>query len=160
MSELQMVDQDRFGAEGNCFAACFATLFGLSLSEVMSWYRSGDAHAGQWVSSEMSRWLDERGLCYVEVPRGNLTSNATDEPKRETSILGWSPLFSPLTRPRCFLCGPSPRFPGMQHVVVGRTNGWLYEIEHDPHPDRAGLRDVTAIGFFVRTGHRGDQVGS
>ncbi len=149
MAAPHLIDQDRFGLEGNCFGACVATLFRVALAEVMSWYRADDKHAGQYVSGAMGRWLARRGLIYVEVPRGNLTSNATDEPKREQRALGWSPLFSCDEKPYVILCGPSPRHEGLAHCVLGRTNGYFVETVHDPHPDRAGLPDVTNIGFFV-----------
>lgn len=44
-------DQTRFGADGNCFAACLATLLGLDMQEV----------------PEANEWLRQRGLALVVV---------------------------------------------------------------------------------------------
>lgn len=142
---MKPVDQTRFGEDGNCFVACIASIFECAIAEV-----SLPLNKGQGWSMHLGEYLKARGLVYVEVPRGNLTASAQDDPPREAKIWGWQPLFFGNPWPVCILAGPSPRMPGMAHAVVGRSNGWGYEIVHDPHPDRAGLSDVDHIGFFVK----------
>lgn len=133
---MKPVDQDKFGHEGNCFQACIASLLELSL---------GDLPRNQ---GEILWWLKDRGWLYVEVWRGNLRQLKTDDPPREERDIGWQPLL--WGDALCILCGPSPRFPGMSHAVVGNTNGYRFTTVHDPHPDRTGLRDVERIGFLVQ----------
>jgi hypothetical protein len=79
----------------------------------------------------MQDWLAARGMFYTETPAKGV------------------PYFW-LPSPLCVLCGPSPRLPSpYQHAVVGRVNGYSFEVVHDPHPSRAGLVDTECVGFLV-----------
>lgn len=54
-----------------------------------------------------------------------------------TKLKGWSwKDFFPGATGICHeICGPSPRFPGSLHCVVGLDG----EVIHDPHPDKLGI---------------------
>jgi len=121
------VDQDRFGLEeGNCLNACIASLLELPLAEV----EFPPAIQRNWVRP-LQDWLAARGLCYSETPAKGV------------------PYFW-LPGPLCVLSGPGPRLPAPhQHAVVGRVRGYAFELLHDPHPSRAGLLDVEAVGFLL-----------
>jgi hypothetical protein len=49
------------------------------------------------------------------------------------SYVGYTPEY-------CVLIGDSPRSEKCLHAVVGRPNGYGYEVVHDPHPEGGGLR--------------------
>lgn len=107
---LRLVDQTKFGSkDGNCLAACLATLLRLDIDEVPSFF-SDDS--GTW-REKMGAWLVERGwghLCIAGPP---------------PEMLG--PALS-------IVSGKSPRGDWL-HATVWRGR----ELLHDPHPSRAGL---------------------
>lgn len=105
-----LVDQTKFGGkDGNCLAACLATLLRLDIDEVPGFF-SDDS--GTW-REKMGAWLVERGwghLCIAGPP---------------PEMLG--PALS-------IVSGKSPRGDWL-HATVWRGR----ELLHDPHPSRAGL---------------------
>ncbi len=107
---LVLVDQTKFGGkDGNCLAACLATLLRLDIDEVPGFF-SDDS--GTW-REKMGAWLVERGwghLCIAGPP---------------PEMLG--PAMS-------IVSGKSPRGDWL-HATVWRGR----ELLHDPHPSRAGL---------------------
>ena len=107
---IVLVDQTRFGGEdGNCLAACLATLLRLDINEVPGFFSDDE---GTW-REKMGAWLVARGwghLCITGAP-----------PK----MLG--PALS-------IVSGKSPRGDWL-HATVWRG----CELLHDPHPSRAGL---------------------
>lgn len=110
------VDQTRFGAvDGDCFAACVATLLGLPLAEIPNFCAPEQLDAdGRWWPN-FRAWCAARGLEAVCLL-------AADQPP------GAVPDFDAIGS------GPSPRG-AFLHATVWR-NGRLW---HDPHPSRAGL---------------------
>lgn len=62
------------------------------------------------------------------------------------AYVGYSPNY-------CILIGRSPRLKDSNHAVVGRPNGYGYQILHDPHPDGSGLegqiKSVIYLGYKV-----------
>lgn len=111
------VDQDRFGeSEGNCLAACVASLIGRPLDEVTE--AIGNGKGGEYVNGVWTggkHWFDR--LTDVLNGWGYSISYDTAEIPQGYSIAS----------------GESPR--GLYHATVAH-NG---EIIHDPHPSRAGL---------------------
>ena len=121
------VDQTRFGDEGNCFAACLASILECPLESVpdpMEIHR-----AGQNWRRAISAWLRTiHGLEYIEIKRG---------------ADGWTMLMPPSFH---VIGGKSPRGTECGHAVVGFRGAMV----HDPHPSRQGILDVEDFGFFVK----------
>lgn len=108
---MKPVDQTVFGyPNGNCFAACVASLLELPIEEMPS--IEGKGFYVVW-----EKWLAERGLAIADIPAGSGS---------------WIPGLSIVT-------GKSPRGgvtasgkPTL-HAVVARD----MKLIHDPHPDRS-----------------------
>lgn len=125
------VDQTRFGkGQGNCLAACVASLLELPLSEVFD-IAAGGNDPDYW--GIVDRWLTERGLglVYVSVRR-----------EGQEELLGTSVRLVPGAHYMAW--GPSAR--GLDHSVIYR-NG---QLAHDPHPDRSGIARVEQVAFLAR----------
>lgn len=113
-AEMTRVDQDRFGqGEGNCFAACVATITGLDLAMLTDALGCGDG------SGEAEHWFDRA----ARVLGGH----------------GWTITYDTTEAPAgaCIASGPAVR--GLLHSCVA----WNGVVVHDPHPSRAGLLEVT-----------------
>ncbi|MEA2677177.1 MAG: hypothetical protein QOJ81_1318 [Chloroflexota bacterium] len=104
--------QTRYGFEGNCFAACLASLLEIPLEDVPS---QGPAAAGEWAL--LQDWLSTRGLTMVAWPAGT-----TFMVPRGWAIAG--------TRPPEFADLRNELGQKLGHAVVVHDGG----IAHDPHP--------------------------
>lgn len=125
------VDQTIFVGDekrkGNCVAACVASLFDLSLTEVPHFIDYGialgdsdDVHAvssGDHWWAMMVGFLAAKGVWPVEL--GSLSDAEPDE--------------------LLMVAGTSPR--GVLHQVIYRGG----ELWHDPHPSRDGVLDVQEV---------------
>lgn len=131
------VFQDKFGEEeGNCMAACVASIFEMRLRDVPNfvkhddWFKrfcdfSRDA-AGHEVVYHVVDGVDpESGEPFVDLP------DWTNLPNRLKNL-----------HPYHIVSGPSER--GLLHATVG----WRGEILHDPHPSGAGLIRAVDYCFF------------
>lgn len=112
------------GLPGNCLQTAVASMLDLSIEEVPHFAVYVD-----WFAA-MRRWARERGgdFTYFELP--------VPERYREgwSTVLAWGREHGS----HILLSGPSPR--GVfWHVVVGDVE---LNVVHDPHPSRAGLREV------------------
>lgn len=117
---MKPVDQTRFGMpEGNCFAACVATIFELPIEAVPHFMDRGDA----WYPA-FRAWAME-----------NLGHEPVCFPCREDSL-------RTLDAP-CIVSGPASR--GFDHATVWQRG----QLVHDPHPSRAGLLEVHDAIVFV-----------
>jgi hypothetical protein len=117
------VVQTRTGENGNCFAACLASILEVPLHVVPEF--GGD---DVWLDN-IQAFLAGFGLYYVQV--------ASDDPIIETAF-AHGEVFHTIE-------GTSPR--GGQHAVVG-LNG---SIVHDPHPEDGtgrGLVEVDTYGLL------------
>ncbi len=133
---MKPVDQTAFGFPGgNCFSACVASLLEIPLEEVP--YFMGDSledDGGAWWE-RFAEWLRPHGfwpLCF------------------KASRDGWTPAGLHI------LSGKSPRElanPKALHSVVARGS----EIEHDPHPSRAGLVSRDDFVILVPIDPRSDR---
>lgn len=125
---MKPVDQTKFGNEGNCFAACIASILEIPLQEVP------DLAAAMQAKKNFRRiladWLHLRGLTYVELEIG----------KPNWSMGDWNPPTYHI------IGGDSPRGVEGGHAVVGYAGTMV----HDPHPSRAGVSKVTDWSFFIR----------
>lgn len=128
------VDQDKFGEdEGNCFAACVASVLCMQLHDVPNFCADkGRDEAGRLVWFKTFRaWLVGHGLTPVV---WNL--NATLDDAREQ-------LADHLPDTLMIVSGKAER--GLVHATVWRGG----EMVHDPHPSRVGLLDVHDAIMFV-----------
>lgn len=120
---MNPVTQTKFGAEeGNCFAACIASLMGISIDYVpdFSSVKDKQNHDVHWLQA-VDAWLWDKGL------------------RMQIALPEYYPL-------DCYYLawGKSPR--GLEHSVI-YYNG---EMRHDPHPDGTGLVTVVDIAYFVQ----------
>lgn len=120
---MKPIMQTKFGdVEGNCFAACIASLFEMALDDVpdFSCIQDKDGKPVHWLTA-VDKWLWDRGMVMrVALP---------DFYPENCYYLAW---------------GKSPR--GFEHSVIC-YNG---ELKHDPHPDGTGLVAVADIAYFVQ----------
>lgn len=108
------VIQTKTGRDGNCFAACVASV--LDIPEELDAITSALAGDGDWTEQELqfSAWCAQRGL--ISIP-----------------FLPWHERCVGFMRGViCIASGRGPR--GRQHAVV-----WRDGMLHDPHPDGGGL---------------------
>lgn len=119
---MKPVDQTAFGMpDGNCFAACVATIFDLPLESVPHFQHLGEG----WWNAFRSWSCNKLGHDVVMVTPGE--DNA----------------FLEATMAPCIASGPASR--GVDHATVWyRGRHW-----HDPHPSRDGLMSVNDVVFFV-----------
>lgn len=145
-ADFQM--QDKFGSEpykpdtGNCFPACIATVLGIKLEEVPHVY-SVCANIDN-ANATMAEFLGNRGyhLAYYPV---EVVQNGIRE--------GWFYTGGQGDVVVVLVTGKSPRFNGL-HVVVGTLDPnapGYWTMLHDPHPDGAGLTEVTGFEVLSKT---------
>lgn len=126
------VDQTRFGeGEGNCFAACLATILDLPLEAVpeMSCPEQFEI---------MLAWLWQRGQTAVEVnfrPRARFPEVFKGFGLKGTGL--------------AIASGKSPRG-DYDHAVVIAVDHNIQQVQfiHDPHPSRDFLEDLDALCFI------------
>jgi len=126
--------------DGLCFSACIASLMGLRLEDVPCFWDDdrGDSRRAD-MSDSAKAWLKSQGYVYWEL--------------RWDGELGCQHEPCP-----CILSGRSPR--GIMHAVVGEffiiDDGDMkghhgVQMIHDPHPSKAGIKEVEWIGFLLPT---------
>lgn len=123
---MKPVDQTKFGrGEGNCFAACIASILEVPLEALPN--INGYSDDEWWTKTQ--RWVEENSdYSYIEV---NITSLEEANP-----IFGSSYWIA---------TGKSPRG-DFRHAVVYLRG----KMVHDPHPDRKGLvGEPESAGFFT-----------
>lgn len=120
---MRPVDQTRFGAgEGDCFAACLASLLELSIEQVPNFCADTSGEDTEWFT-HVRAWL--RGF--------RLTAVCMHGPPHPRQL---ADTFS-------IVCGSSAR--GLRHATI-----WLgSSLVHDPHPSRAGLVEVEDTTVLV-----------
>lgn len=104
MKPIDQADTD------DCFRACVASLFELSLADVPHFIRDE-----AWPEC-VNTWLRERGV-----------------PIRAIPLDGGREIITFLGDVRIIITGFSPR--DVRHAVIARGK----KLEHDPHPSRAGI---------------------
>lgn len=118
------VDQTTFGADGNCFSACVASVLELPLDEVPRFV--GD---GWWMRFVV--WCAERDLIPVFIPRDHETLIPGRAPAGYT-LVGGTPMRDGNPGPRLHECV------ALDGVIV-----------HDPNPCRNGLIKIDDYIVFV-----------
>jgi hypothetical protein len=120
------VKQTAFGDYGNCFSACIASLFELSLNDIPDFCRLPSDWWGGFQD-----WLRKRGFCAIEI-------------RLDAKCLLWSDGCI------CILSGVSPRKEGRIHSVIAKTVYNGFEYVFDPHPDNTFLSgEPTHVLFIV-----------
>lgn len=152
---MKRVKQTKFGpVEGNCFAACIASLLEVPIEEVTI---DTDPNSDKWFDT-LQAYLRPKNLFFLEV-RIDVAKNYP---------------FYEMNGIYCVFSGKSPReFEGkeMNHAVVGMINAEkdrpvIFDCIHDPHPDNTFIKDGTlwGLGFLMAldpskpTNPKGDKI--
>lgn len=119
------VDQAIFeDGKGDCLRACICSILDLPIDDLPNFADIG------YVNGAID-WLWKQGYPSLHL------SWTGDEGHHDTYMSTGS------TRVYCMVMGTSPRVyaDGSRkgHAVVGHAMGWSFNIDHDPHPSRAGL---------------------
>jgi hypothetical protein len=134
------VKQTKFGpVEGNCFAACIASLLEVPIEEVPI-----DPSADSWWSTTQC-YLRSKNMFFLEV---------------RLDVAMAYPLYA-MNNVYCIFTGRSPRkFAGhdvVNHCVVGMIDSLpdqqvIFTQIHDPHPDNTFLVDgsIWGLGFILK----------
>lgn len=127
---MKPVSQTIFGLEeGNCFAACVASILELTIEEVPNFCLA----PGEWFVA-FEEWLADRGLLAI-----SLGDDTSDEPVD----------IGMYTKLPCIACGDyeGPTGNGPHAVVYERG-----ELAHNPNPKHEGrdLAFVNLVVFLVR----------
>lgn len=138
---MKPVFQDQFGKEGNCMAACAASILELPLRDVPN-FVYGDKGDGQYFA-RFYQFMYSHG--WEVIPYHLVGFNYETKQEFDRSI-DFDNLPEHLKDVYCyhFACGPAAR--GFEHATVG----WRDQIVHDPHPSKAGLIKVTEYYFLKR----------
>lgn len=130
--EMKKVTQTLLGSEvGNCFAACIASMFELTIDEVPNFC----ADKEMWWRN-LQAWLKPMNLAFVEL-------QMPEDKMPPLPILSDGML--------CLATGKGPR--GLMHAIVVRygTDGTMHWLDtaHDPHPSREALVETRYLGWFI-----------
>lgn len=120
---MKPIDQTKFGSpEGNCFAACLASILEIPLEEfpVVS-------KTKQYWIDKFNRFLEPYGI-FLLLIQGKYSDNEH---------------YFPPDGLVCVASGMGPR--GLQHSVVWYKN----KVLHDPHPSREGLVERPVDYAFI-----------
>lgn len=128
------VFQTRFGDEGNCLAACFASILEADL-ERLDFSCSDVKEPGAWYALALDK-LRPLGWSYYEV-----RCSVSPEGRREVSVPPGTYFLA---------AGHTDRSPTRLHsVVVLAEPGGRHRLAHDPHPDGTGIGPAIYVGFLV-----------
>lgn len=130
---MKPVQQTRLGKDGNCFAACLASILELPLEAVPDVMDDLDGPYTDWLT-RYNAWLADTFGLYL----WNITpaSDLPDGAQCAVSQLCRQPIFH-------LIGGKSER--GVMHSVVGFQG----KVVHDPHPESTGLKSIVDYGFFM-----------
>lgn len=135
---MKPVHQTTFYPQGNCYAACVASILELQLSEVPDFFNSAakgeDRFDAGYVG--LAQWLAGRGLGVIRAL-----------PMFDGVWL--APMHLPVQW-HCIASGPSPRFP-CSHAIVWGFSGDGGGPVHDPHPEGGyfGNNDPKSFDLIV-----------
>lgn len=119
--------QTRFGEEGNCFAACIASLLECDINEVPFWKTKTDS------------WDEYQSILNSYLQQNHCILMYCDDYHTE-----YDQYIEELKGSFYILSGDSSR--GFEHAVIYRDG----ELVHDPHPEGDGLLNVKHIYFFYK----------
>jgi hypothetical protein len=107
------------GRFGDCMRACVASLLEMECETVPHFLHDGDESQ---YNARLQAFLASHGLCAM-----TFTAWSIHTYKADVGIT--APIYH-------IISGPSPRFPGQSHAVVGVDGQFC----HDPHPDRSYIQ--------------------
>jgi hypothetical protein len=127
------VDQTRFGKQGNCLAACFASILNVPLQLVD--FSCANATQESCCHSLALEKLRPLGWSYIDwrLHRDPVGLLQVSLPENMLLVVG----------------GKSPREPELLHAMVYRMRQRVLTPEHDPHPSRAGILDLQFAGVLI-----------
>ena len=130
---MKPVHQTRLGKNGNCFAACLASIMEVPLEAVPDAMDDLDSGGYCWLKT-YNAWLAETFSLYLlniarvnDLPGGAVCMASHMAEQAAYHLIG----------------GKSER--GMMHSVVAFQGN----VVHDPNPDSTGLKSVVDYGFFM-----------
>jgi hypothetical protein len=133
VDQLAPHDPER-GVFGDCFRASLASLLELPASAVPHFMEDGDPD--NRFPFRVNNYLYSLGHCLLTIPA------------KDWDMPQWCDA-SGVAHIYHIISGPSPRFPGLFHSVVGLNGAVVW----DPHPDHTGLagtQDDWNFEFLVR----------
>lgn len=140
---MKPVFQDKFGFNGNCMAACVASILELPLRDVPNFVAEcKDDNDSSWFGKFWG-FMRQHGfeiIPYHLVGYNHETNTEFDRTLDFDNL----PEHLKDVYPYHLACGPAAR--GFEHATVG----WRDQIVHDPHPSRAGLIKVVEYYFLKR----------
>lgn len=130
------VHQTSFYPQGNCYAACVASILDLPLSDVPDFVHDESGGVRERWEEFTATWMAERGYGILKVL-----------PYFEGVWL--APLYLP-EKWYCIASGPSPRF-DCNHAVVWGFHGTTSFPAHDPHPEGTffGSEEIKQFDLIV-----------
>jgi hypothetical protein len=129
---VKPVFQTKFGLEGNCLAACVATILGYPIESVPI-----PAAFGSVQNRELNAWLVNRGLHYFESEVKAIYDGSFEDVVCIFTVESDT---------------PEVRSAGGKHAVVGKWNAdGKPVLIHDPRPDSDQAREIypSAMGVFL-----------
>lgn len=135
MTPVKQTDLRDF--HGNCLAACVASILEIPLEQVPNFRLDADKRdmfetLGDWLRNEHGKTIV--GLRFYRGD-GPMEENTVDKILNCAFVNG--------VQHHVILSGESPRKTTSggkkYHSVIGKSNGWGFEIIHDPHPEGTGL---------------------
>jgi hypothetical protein len=124
---MKPVMQTEKGPRGNCYSACLASLFELTLDEVPNFFDGVDGYdtTSQWWGS-VRKWLAEKGFGIISI--------SLSLPNGYEWLENYEGYF--------IVCGMSNR--GLYHATL-----WNYgKMCYDPHPDQTGLLEPDSVDLL------------
>lgn len=145
---MRPTDQTRFGRQGNCLAACFATIIGVPL-QLVDFSCADATKERDWFALAIDK-LRPLGWSYVDWHLSRDKDGLLQLSVPEHLLI--------------VVAGKSPREPGLLHAVVHQMQKRILVPVHDPHPSRAGILDMQYAGVLMptysvscRNGERSDE---
>lgn len=126
---MKPVKQTKFGMEGNCFAACLASILEMNLEDLPD-LMPHDKITNVEQEKILNKWLEPFGLFYKEI-RCHESMLSEYFPGIYHTIIGSSPRLD--------------HNKDLSHVVVGLEG----KMVHDPHPDNKAPLGLLSYGIFI-----------
>ena len=111
--------QTKTGSRGNCFTACLASLFEISIEDVPNFYDEAGDDAEKWWGA-VRDWLRIRGFGLMNL-----------ELKDDADLSKFEGYF--------LVSGKSAR--GIDHETIWKGG----RMVHDPHPSGCGLKTIQTV---------------
>jgi hypothetical protein len=120
--------QTKFGDEGNCFAACVASLLEVDLRSIP---QLGSTEGWDDYTDRLNPFLVSEHHCFLQHLLYKDFSQWYDENFKGSY---------------CIVSGQSNENPSLEHAVMWRDG----KIVHDPNPKQLGIAGINHGFFFIR----------